>query len=199
MTAVAIVVLNYAAIKITKNEYIIYGTVALSAIVYISVMFLFRVVTRQIIDDKNAIIAPCDGKIVSIEKIEYQEHINEAATKITIKTPFYLVHMKWFPINGKILQSFSRKIANSKNTNTLILQTDNHSKVLLNITPRSLSKKAVVYGREGKYAEQNDHMGFSKFGSNIELIFPSNMALKVKKNQSIKGTQTILARFINEK
>lgn len=67
--AIIIVVINFAAIKLTGNPYIVYPIFAASIALYLFVMFFFRVTIRPEISDNMGITSPCDGKVVVIEKI----------------------------------------------------------------------------------------------------------------------------------
>ena len=101
--AIIILTLSYAAIKVTGNAYIIYPTILASVLAYAFSLYFFRFVSRTEINDDNAVIAPCDGKIVVIEPIIETEYLKTETIKVSIFMSPLDVHMNWFPVAGKIL------------------------------------------------------------------------------------------------
>lgn len=205
IVAVFIVALNYAVIKLTQNEYLIYLTAALSAFLYLFVMYFFRVVNRPVIDDENAIIAPCDGKVVVIDNVFEDEFLKEETTQISIFMSPLNVHMNWFPVSGKILYStkhkgnhlvaWAPKSSTHNERSTVAIETPNKQKVVVRQIAGAVARRVVCYAREGKYAEQNGHLGFIKFGSRVDLYIPKSAEVKVEVNQKTIGSQTVIARF----
>lgn len=203
--AVFIVALNYAAIKFTGNEYIIYPALGLSVMLYLFVMFFFRVVERPVIDDELGIIAPCDGKVVVIENITEDELLKEECLKISIFMSPLDVHMNWFPVSGKVffakrhkgnhLVAWAPKSSTHNERSTVGIATNHGPKIVVRQIAGAVARRVVCYAKEGKYIAQNGHMGFIKFGSRVDLYLPLDTQIKVEVNQKVVGTQTVLARF----
>lgn len=203
--AVLIVLVNYAIIKFTKNEYLIYSTVFLSFALYVFVLSFFRVVSRPVIDDQNAIIAPCDGKVVVIENKMEEEYLNEETIQVSIFMSPFDVHMNWYPINGKILHAirhrgshtvaWAPKASSHNERSSVVIETENDQKIMVRQIAGAMARRVVCYANTGKYARQNGNLGFIKFGSRVDLFLPKDMDIKVELNQKVTGTQTVIARF----
>lgn len=205
IVAVFIVVLNYAVIKLTRNEYIIVTVAALSIILYLFNLYFFRVVNRPVIDDQNAIMAPCDGKVVVIEDVLENEYLKEEVKQISIFMSPLDVHMNWYPTSGKILYknmhrgshlaAWAPKSSTENERSSVALETPSGRKILVRQIAGAMARRVVCYAKEGKYADQNGHLGFIKFGSRVDLFIPKDAAIKVNLNEKVIGTQTVIARL----
>ncbi|HMW97015.1 MAG TPA: phosphatidylserine decarboxylase, partial [Flavobacteriales bacterium] len=48
------------------------------------VLWFFRVPARRITEDENAVISPCDGKVVAIELVEETEYFKDQRRQVSI-------------------------------------------------------------------------------------------------------------------
>jgi phosphatidylserine decarboxylase len=109
IVALFITVLNLAIIKLTALPWLVYPIAALSVLLYLFVMYFFRVVERPTIQDDSLVIAPCDGKVVVIEEVTETEYFNDKRIQVSIFMSPLNVHMNWFPVSGKILMAKRHK------------------------------------------------------------------------------------------
>lgn len=205
IVAVVIVVLNYAIIKLTRNQYIIVTVAALSTVLYLFNLYFFRVVNRPVIDDQNAVMAPCDGKVVVIEEMKENEYLNDDVMQVSIFMSAFDVHMNWFPVSGKVvyrkmhrgshLVAWAPKSSIHNERSSVALETPSGRKILVRQIAGAMARRVVCYAKEGKYADQNDHLGFIKFGSRVDLFLPKEADIKVNLNEKVIGTQTVIARL----
>lgn len=205
IVAVFIVVVTYAVIKFTLNEYLIYAFMAASILLYLFVLYFFRVVNRPVIDDANAIMAPCDGKVVVIEPNTENEYLNSETIQVSIFMSPLDVHMNWFPVSGLIkhseikkgnhLVAWAPKASTHNERSTVVIETANHGPIMVRQIAGAVARRVVCYAKPGNYADQNGHLGFIKFGSRVDLFLPKDADIKVKLNQKVTGTQTVIARF----
>lgn len=205
IVAIFIVILNLVVRKFTRNEYLIYPVALLSIAFYLFNMWFFRVVNRPEVTDQNAIIAPCDGKVVVIKNSTENEYLNEETIQVSIFMSPLNVHMNWYPVSGKIISSkmhkgshlvaWAPKSSTHNERSTVVIETPAHQKVLIRQIAGAVARRVVCYAKEGVYAEQNGHLGFIKFGSRVDLFLPKDAVIKVNINQDVVGTQTVIARF----
>ncbi|MBN1768606.1 MAG: phosphatidylserine decarboxylase family protein [Prolixibacteraceae bacterium] len=205
IVATVIVAISYAAIKITRNEYVIYLVLLVSVLAYAFTLFFFRFVSRVQISDDNAVIAPCDGKVVVIEPSSETEYLNKETIQVSIFMSPFDIHMNWFPVTGKILYkamhkgnhlvAWAPKSSDVNERSTVVIDSDKGGPILVRQIAGAMARRVVCYANEGDYAEQNGHLGFIKFGSRVDLYLPKDAIIKVKLNERVKGTQTVIARF----
>ncbi|HKM92294.1 MAG TPA: phosphatidylserine decarboxylase family protein [Prolixibacteraceae bacterium] len=205
LLAISIVIINYAVIKIFRNEYTVYITATISILLYLLVMYFFRFVNRPSINDENAIIAPCDGKVVVIEESYEGEFLKCETLKVSIFMSPLNVHMNWFPVGGKILLSkihrgkhlvaYAPKSSDENERSSVVIETPGGKTIMVRQIAGAMARRVVCYAKEDGYAEQNGHLGFIKFGSRVDMYLPIDTKIKVELNQNVIGTQTVIARF----
>jgi phosphatidylserine decarboxylase len=203
--ATFILLVNYAAIKITQNLWIIYPLFVASLGLYLFVMYFFRFVNRTTISDDRLVIAPCDGKVVVIEEVEETEVLNQKRIMVSIFMSPLNVHINWFPVSGKILEAirhkgshlvaWAPKASTHNERSTVVIETPGGQTVLVRQIAGAVARRVVCYAKKGGYAEQNDHLGFIKFGSRVDLYLPLGSEIKVQLNQRTIGNQTVVARL----
>jgi len=55
--------------------------------------------------------------------------------------------------------------------------------------------RIVTYSEEGQECFIDDHMGFIKFGSRVDLYLPLDSEILVKMGQATVGDETLIARL----
>ena len=200
-----ILIVNYAIIKLTHNLYIIYPSLAVSFFFYLFIRYFFRIPNRVAISDEMAIIAPCDGKVVVIENRFEDEFLNAERKQISIFMSPLDVHINWFPVSGKVIYSthhkgshgvaWAPKSSTENEHSTVVLETENKLQVLVRQIAGAMARRVVCYAKDGEYASQNDHLGFIKFGSRVDLFLPEEYEIKIDLNQKVIGSQTVIARL----
>ena len=58
-----------------------------------------------------------------------------------------------------------------------------------------MARRIVPYLEEGMQVNQNDELGFIKFGSRVDVFFPLNTNLLVQLGDKTKGGITALAKY----
>ena len=77
-------------------------TWAVSLFLVVIILQFFRKPFRKPVVDENAIISPCDGKVVVIEEVDEPEFLNERRIQVSIFMSPINVHINWFPVNGVV-------------------------------------------------------------------------------------------------
>ena len=58
-----------------------------------------------------------------------------------------------------------------------------------------VARRIICYAKEQKEVQQNEELGFIRFGSRVDLFFPVGTKIHVELGQKTKGTQTIVATY----
>ncbi|NHB68267.1 phosphatidylserine decarboxylase family protein [Perlabentimonas gracilis] len=185
------------------------GTIGLYIATGISLAFLifilrfFRVPKRVVITDPKKVFSPCDGKVVVIEEVEETEFLNTRCLQISIFMSVWNVHINWYPIAGRVLYqkyhpgkfllAWEPKSSTLNERTTIAIERTDGAKVLFRQIAGFLARRIVCYTKTNDTAIQNQEMGFIKFGSRVDVFIPIDSAVKVKLNQKVVGTQTVLA------
>ena len=59
----------------------------------------------------------------------------------------------------------------------------------------AMARRIVTYAREGEECYVDEHLGFIKFGSRVDLYLPLNSDVLVSLGQKTVGNETIIARL----
>jgi len=171
------------------------------------IMFFFRNPSRIIeIDDNNMILAPADGRVCVIEPTEEYEYFNgEKMMQVSIFMSLFSVHANWYPISGKVLYTKHHKgrhiaayLPKSSSENehaTTVIECHNGKKILMRQVAGALARRIVTYAAPNHECSINEHLGFIKFGSRVDLFLPLDSKIYVELGESTKGNETILARI----
>ncbi|MGI8892756.1 MAG: phosphatidylserine decarboxylase, partial [Bacteroidia bacterium] len=98
-----LLVINIAVVALLPDS-ILYKSLAViaSLIIFLLVLQFFRHPKRNIMSNENYILAPADGKVVTIEEVEENEVLKDKRIQISIFMSPLNVHVNRYPISGKI-------------------------------------------------------------------------------------------------
>jgi phosphatidylserine decarboxylase len=173
-------------------------------VITILIFRFFRIPKRAFITDPNTVVAPADGKVVAIEKVNEPEYFNEPKLLVSIFMSIYNVHINWFPISGKIsyfkyhpgkyLVARHPKSSELNERTTVVIENEIY-KILVRQIAGFVARRIVCYANPGKTVQQSEEMGFIKFGSRLDVYLPADAELKVKMKQKTVGGITQIARL----
>jgi len=154
-------------------------------------------------DTERTVVAPADGKIVVIEEVEEKQYFNDRRLQISIFMSVANVHAQWFPVDGKV-KSVSHKNGNyhlawqpkaseENERADVVIETPEGHEVLCRQIAGAVARRIVTYAHEGEDCYIDEHLGFIKFGSRVDVFLPLGSEVKVKIGQSTTGDLTLLA------
>ena len=175
-----------------------------SIVFFLMVVSFFRKPRRKFQLDSQYIMAPADGKVVTIEEAVEVEYFNEKRLLVSVFMSPANVHINWNPISGiikytkyhpgKYLVAYNPKSSTMNERNTMVIE-DNGVEVLVRQIAGLLARRIVSYVDEGQKVIQGSEFGFIKFGSRIDLYLPLDAKVEVDLKQKVKGGKTIIARM----
>lgn len=180
--------------------------VAISAVLLAFVAYFFRNPARiSEIDDPSLVVAPADGTVVVIEPVEENEYFGEKRMQISIFMSPLNVHANWYPISGMVKKSvhhkgnhkmaFLPKSSIENERSTVVIESVGKTQILMRQIAGALARRIVTYAHEGKPCHINEHMGFIKFGSRVDLFLPMDAEIFVTIGEKTTGNETIIARL----
>jgi len=168
------------------------------------VVQFFRDPPRQIPQEPNVILAPADGKVISIEK-SYDPYQKIDALKISIFMNIFNVHANRSPVEGEVIdvQYFPGKFMNAdfakasteNERNAVILKLANGQQITLVQIAGLIARRILCYIKVGDWLKRGERYGFIRFGSRVDLYLPLNVTPVVTIGEKVKATETILARI----
>ena len=197
----ALLALNTGLYFITSAGVVKFSALA-SFMIYALVLNFFRNPKRDAIIRDGAIIAPADGKIVTIEEVEETEYLKTKCLQVSIFMSVFNVHINWFPIkgivkyfrhhNGRFMAAYLPKSSTENERTTVVIENEKGTRVLLRQVAGAMARRIVCYAEEEKNIKQGEQMGFIKFGSRVDIYLPLDSRIDVKLDQKVSGRQTII-------
>lgn len=179
----------------------------ISGAIFAFFIYFFRNPSRIIeIDDDSLIVAPADGTIVVVEPTEEHEFFKgEQRLQVSIFMSVFNVHANWYPVCGKVLKTqyhsgshkgaYFPKSSTENERASVLIQTRGGTKILVRQIAGAIARRIVTYAKEGRDCRINEHLGFIKFGSRVDMFFPIDTEIYVKNGERTVGNETIIARL----
>ena len=178
----------------------------LSAIIFLFFVNFFRSPKRNFIGDrKNVVVASADGTVVALEEVYEDEYLHQNVIQLYIFMTILNVHANWFPVdgeviytahhNGRFLSAYLPKSSTENERSTVVIRANNGQEVLMRQVAGAIARRIVTYAQPGVEASIEDHMGFIKFGSRIDLYLPLGTEILVKIGDKTTGGVTPVARL----
>ena len=182
------------------------GLVIACALVYLIVVNFFRCPIRLFSGETEGIVvAPCDGRVVVVEEVDENEYFHERRIMVSIFMSLFNVHANWVPAdgqvrhvehhNGRFQAAWLPKASTDNERSTVIIATPNGQEILVRQIAGAVARRIVTYARQGEECYIDEHLGFIKFGSRVDLYLPLDAQVCVELHQVAWGNETVIARL----
>lgn len=173
--------------------------------IYGLVFWFFRVPNREILDHKENVIAPVDGKVVMIKEVQEDEFMKDKAIQVSIFMSPLNVHICRFPVSGKVvykkyhpgkyLVAWHEKSSTDNERTTLAVESLTNHKVVFRQIAGYVARRIVFNCKEGDDAKAGHEFGFIKFGSRMDVFLPIDTEIVCKIGDKTKGGIDVIARM----
>ncbi|MGN1236339.1 MAG: phosphatidylserine decarboxylase family protein [Bacteroidaceae bacterium] len=190
--------------RMLNMPYIFYGIFFVSAVVYGIMVNFFRCPIRYFKGEtEGVVVAPADGKIVVIEDVDEQEYFHDTRKMVSIFMSLTNVHANWFPVdgivkkvehqNGNYHKAWLPKASLENERSTIVIETEKYGEILVRQIAGAMARRIVTYARQDEECYIDEHLGFIKFGSRVDVFLPTTADVKVTMDQSTVGNGTVIA------
>ncbi len=187
-----------------KIPFLVFLAIALS--IYVITANFFRCPIRRFGGDSdNVVVAPADGRIVVIEEVEEDTYFHEKRLMVSIFMSLFNVHANWFPVDGVVKRVYHQngnfhkawlpKASEENEHADVLIETENGIQVLVRQIAGAIARRIVTYAKEEEDCYIDEHLGFIKFGSRVDVFLPLDSKILVKMGQSTTGNQTVIANL----
>lgn len=201
-----LLVVNSALYFGLNNKVPFYIVGAISLIVYGILVNFFRCPIRLFGQDtEKVVVAPADGKIVVIEEVEENEYFHDRRLMISIFMSLVNVHANWYPVdgtikkvghqNGKFMKAWLPKASTDNERSMVVIETPEGIEVMARQIAGAMARRIVTYAEPDEECYIDEHMGFIKFGSRVDVYLPVGTEVLVKLGQLTTGNQTVIAKL----
>lgn len=187
-----------------------YAYIAVFGTLYAIAVNFFRCPFRSFNGDtEGTVLAAADGRVVVIEEVDENEYFHDRRLMISIFMSITNVHANWFPVegivkkvvhhNGNFHKAWLPKASTENERSTVVIETEDGQEVLVRQIAGAVARRIVTYARENEDCYFDEHMGFIKFGSRVDVYLPLDSEVLVKMGQATVGNQTIIAKLAKHK
>ena len=152
------------------------------------------------------VIAPADGKVVSVVETDEPAYVKARASCISIFMSVFDVHVNRYPVSGAIayrhfnagrfLHAATDK-ASIENEQSSIGLAGPHGPVLVRQIAGLIARRIVTDGAVGDRATQGTRLGMIRFGSRVDVYLPvsAHPAVRVHVGDRVAAGATVLAEY----
>jgi len=150
------------------------------------------------------VIAPADGKVISVIPMAESTFIGGSATRISIFMNVFNVHVNRYPADGVVEHRDYRtgqffnaaaEKASTENEQSSIGIATTQGRVLVRQIAGLIARRIVTDGEKGDRVRQGERMGLIRFGSRVDVFVPAGSQVRAKVGDLTKAGQTIIAEW----
>lgn len=179
---------------------------SISAILYFLVLNFFRSPRRHFPGNRErVVVSSADGTVVALEEVYEPEYLKRNVIQVSVFMSVLNVHANWFPVDGEVVMvkhhsgrfhaAYLPKSSTENERSTVVIRALNGQEILVRQIAGAIARRIVTYARKGCEANIEDHMGFIKFGSRIDIYLPIGTEILTKIGDKTIGGITEIARL----
>ena len=154
-------------------------------------------------DTDKVVVAPADGRIVVVEEADENDYFHDRRLMISIFMSPLNVHANWFPVDGRVKfvkhfdgnyhKAWLPKASEENERADIMIETPDGQEVLVRQIAGAMARRIVTYAKDDEECYIDEHLGFIKLGSRVDVYLPLGSEPKVKMGQATTGDQTVIA------
>ncbi|MCF0203362.1 MAG: phosphatidylserine decarboxylase family protein [Bacteroidaceae bacterium] len=156
-------------------------------------------------DTEGVVVAPADGKVVVVEEVYEDKYFHEQRKMVSIFMSLFNVHANWFPCDGVVMdvrhkdgnfhKAWLPKASEENEHADVLIVADNGQKILCRQVAGAVARRIVTYARPDNYCSIDEHLGFIKFGSRVDIYLPMDAEVNVNIGESTTGNVTVIGHL----
>lgn len=154
---------------------------------------------------EGLVVAPADGRVIIIEEVDENCYFHDRRLKVSIFMSLWNVHANWCPTEGHVVtmrhqdgnwhKAWLPKASEENERADCVIETAHGQQVLCRLIAGAVARRIVTYAHEGEDCYIDQHLGFIKFGSRVDLFLPLDSELCIRLGQPTTGNQTVIAKL----
>ena len=206
ISAILLLALNSALYYYIESKWPFYVVAPVSIVLWLLLLNFFRCPIRLFGGDtKQIAVAPADGKVVCIEEVDEHEYFHDRRLMVSIFMSVLNVHANWYPVdgvvkkvghqNGRFQAAWLPKASTENERSMVVIETPEGVEVMARQIAGAMARRIVTYAEAGEDCFIDEHMGFIKFGSRVDVYLPLGTEVLVKLGDRTVGNETIIAKL----
>ena len=198
--------INVPIFLLMSNKVLPCVLIVISLVLFLLVVNFFRAPRRHFQGDKEtAVVSSVDGKVVALEEVEETEYLHRRVLQLSVFMTILDVHANWVPVKGKVklvkhhngrfMAAYLPKSSTENERSTIVIETPTGQEILVRQIAGAMARRIVTYVEPGDEVDQEQYMGFIKFGSRVDIFLPLGTEVLVKLGDKTTGGITPIARL----
>jgi phosphatidylserine decarboxylase len=152
----------------------------------------------------HLVLAPADGRVVSVAEIDERDFIAGPAKRISIFMSIFDVHVNRYPGSGTIgyrdyrpgsfVNATLDKASEANERMSVGLETP-RGRLLVRQIAGLIARRIVTDGNVGTAVRQGERMGIIRFGSRVDTLLPTQAKITVRVGDRTRAGVTVVAQW----
>ncbi len=174
---------------------------------WLFVVFFFRNPTRRVPAEPGLLVAPADGRVVDVRKVEEMPIVGGPAWRIGIFLSVFDVHVNRCPEKatveevryrpGRFFDARDRRASEQNESTTILFRAPELGPFVVRQIAGLIARRIVCYAAPGRQYARGELIGLIKFGSRTELYVPAvpGLEILVQEGVKVRGGATPIVRY----
>ena len=165
----------------------------------------FRNPLRQGPRDPGLILAPADGRVVSVAPVDEPDYLRGRVTRVSVFMNLFNVHVNYHPMDGvveyrqyrpgKFVNATLDKASVDNEQMSLGLRSGGRRLMVRQIAGL-IARRIVTDPQIGDTVGQGSRLGLIRFGSRVDTFLPGNAEPRVRVGDRTVGGVTVIGAWV---
>jgi len=165
----------------------------------------FRDPVRRGPRDSGLILAPADGRVVSVAPVEEPDYLRARATRVSVFMNVFNVHVNYHPMDG-VVEYRQYRPGTFVNATLDKASVDNEQmslgvragqrRVMVRQIAGLVARRIVTDAEIGDTVAQGSRLGLIRFGSRVDTFLPDHAEPRVQVGDRTIGGVTVIGAWI---
>ncbi len=177
----------------------------LGAGLFALVLNFFRDPERTPPADEQLIVAPADGRVISVGPVREERFLKADTTKVSIFMSPLNVHVNRNPISGtvvsthynhgKYFRAFAEKASLDNEQNAIVVEDAHGRRVCFVQIAGFVARRIICYLHPGMTIRRGQRCGIIKFGSRLDVYLPPQVDVRVRVGDRTTAGETVIGAW----
>ncbi len=200
---VLLAVLGWVGVSVGIGGAWLMAISGVSSLLALFTLWFFRDPAPTLPADARSVVAPGQGKVISISEVDEPTFLGDRARRITIFLSVFDVHVQRAPVSGivehrvytpgKYLVAWKEKASADNEQSSLGIST-RHGPVLVRQIAGLIARRIITDPSEGDAVVRGNRLGIIRFGSRVDLFLPLDWEVISSVGDRVQVGSSVLAR-----
>ena len=169
------------------------------------IAFFFRDPARNAFAPAGSVLSPADGRVVVVEEVDAPDMPGGRAQLISVFMSVFNVHVNRVPISGKVqsveyktgafVNAAQRDASHSNERVEIVLEDKAGNAIKVVQVAGLVARRIECRLIPGEEVQQGHRFGMIRFGSRLDIYFPTGSNILVSRGQRVKAGVSVLGEL----